>query len=114
MTDYEARQQRFMRHSQERRLGNLSTNLNRIALYSEQGSDPNEIRYFIQETKHFTDWASQEASLEVQMELVEIQRQLSKWTLHWDKTWQNTELRQRMNETSRAWSEKVLEWAGIR
>jgi hypothetical protein len=114
MTEHEARQERFMRHPQQRRLGNLSTNLNRIALYTEQGSDQNEIRYFIQETKHFTDWASQEANLEVQVELVEIQRQLARWTLHWDETWQNTASRQSMNAVSREWSEKVLKWAGIK
>ena len=69
MNDNATRQERFMRHSQQRRLGNLSTNLNRIALYSEQNGAQDEIHYFIQETKHFAEWASLEASFEVQVEL---------------------------------------------
>jgi hypothetical protein len=113
MIDLESRQERFMRHPQERRLGNLSTNLNRIALYSDQNADPEEIRYFIRETKYLTEWASIDASLEIQVQLAEIQRDLARWTIHWDSTWNDSRNLERMKSDSRAWSEKVLGWANL-
>jgi hypothetical protein len=113
MIDFESCQERFMRHPQERRLGNLSTNLNRIALYSDQNADPEEIRYFIRETKYLTEWASIDASLEIQVQLAVIQRNLARWTIHWDSTWNDSGNRERMKSDSRAWSEKILEWANL-
>ena len=113
MNDLLARQERFLRHAQPRQFGNLSTNLNRIALYTDQGATPDQILYFINESKHFTEWTALDANLEIQIELLEMQRQISRWTMLWNEVWNNLEKRQEMQAKARAMSEKLLEWAGL-
>jgi hypothetical protein len=113
MNDFAARQERFMKHAQPRRLGNLSTNLNRIAAYAEAGSSATEILYFITESKHFAEWSALEADFETQVQLCEMQRAMAKWTIHWQETWNDQDQRDFMKAQARAMSHTLLQQAGL-
>ena len=42
-----------------------------------------------------------------------MQRQISRWTMHWNEVWNNLEKRQEMQKNARVMSAKLLEWAGL-
>jgi hypothetical protein len=114
MTGFAAKQQRFMRAPLERRLGNLSTNLNRISLYAAGDDSKKEVHYFIHESKHFIEWTADALTLEQTYELVRFQVRLSHWQRTWDSIWDDPAQRALVQAEAKAWSERLLQWAGYK
>jgi len=110
MKTFEERRERYMRFSMDRRVGNLATNVNRLALFLEQDHSSADTFYLLRETQYLVDWTSLEMNLENQVELLELQRQLSRWKLKWDQIWTNDLERQKVQTQARAWAEKLLGW----
>ena len=110
MKTFEERRERYMRFSMDRRVGHLSTNVNRLALFLEQEHSSDDTFYLLRETQYLVDWTSLEMNLENQVELLELQRQLSRWKLKWDHIWTDDLERQKVQIQARAWAEKLLSW----
>jgi hypothetical protein len=110
ITNYAQRREKYTRQSVPRRLGNLSSNLNRIATYSDGSFCKESIFELIRESQYFAEWTIADTPLEIILNLVEMQRQLARWKVHWDKTWEDPEQKLRMQHDAKQWSDKLIDW----
>jgi hypothetical protein len=109
----DARKERYLRDPLPVRRGNLASNLARIRSIATQPDLGEAARRVIRESKHFAEWAGKDADLQVQIELVELQRQLARWQFKWREIWDDIERRASLAEQAGAWSEKILESSGL-
>jgi hypothetical protein len=109
----EARKERYLRDPLPMRLGNLASNLARIRSIATQTALGEATKRVVRESKHFVEWAGKDAELEVQIELVELQRQLARWQFKWDEIWNDQEKRNSIAEQAGIWSEKILDRSGL-
>lgn len=71
------------------------------------------VKNILEESKFFIEWTVLETTLEVQTELVALQRQLSLWHYGWNVLWADETLRQAVAEKAGRWSQRVLEASGL-
>src|SRR5262245_4185456 len=91
MKNLAAIQERCLRDPLPVRLGGLAANLTRIESFSNHDVLRDVVESLLNESKHFIEWAAADADLAVQIELVEIQRQLARWHLALVNIWLNSE-----------------------
>jgi hypothetical protein len=109
----DARKERFLRDSLPVRLGNLASNLARIRSIATQPELGEAAKRVVRESKHFVEWAGKDAEIEVQIELVELQRQLARWQFKWPEIWNDHEKRNSVAEQAGVWSKKILDRSGL-
>jgi hypothetical protein len=111
--DFPQRREKYMRQPMPRRLGNLASNLNRIATYSDGSFSKESIFELVRESQYFAEWTAEGASLELTQSIVDMQRQLAKWKLHWDEVWQDENRKSQMQKQAKAWSDHIIEHSGL-
>ncbi len=109
-TNFEPRREKYLRQAVPRRLGNLASNLNRIATYSNGSFSKEGIFELIRESQYFAEWTIGAAPPEIALNLVEMQRQLARWKIHWDKTWDDPPQKLQMQNDAKQWSDKLIDW----
>ena len=77
--------ERFLRDPLPIRLGNLASDLARIASWSDHPADHDVVASVLEESKCFCEWAAPDAPLETQVVLAELQRAIVKWERGWLK-----------------------------
>ncbi|HKQ76209.1 MAG TPA: hypothetical protein VJ810_21120 [Blastocatellia bacterium] len=109
----EARKERYLRDPLPVRLGNLASNLARIKSIATQPELSEATKRVIRESEHFVEWAGKDAELQVQIELVELQRHLARWQFNWHEISNDLEKRNSVAEQAGLWSEKILDRSGL-
>lgn len=113
MTDPVALRARFLRDASPRRLGNLAANLARIETFSAEPEHRDVVRHLAEESAFFIEWAAPDAALDVQGQLLVLQRTLVRWIRTWDETWSDPQQRQIMTKTAGQWARELLQIAGL-
>jgi hypothetical protein len=109
----ESRKERYIRDSLPVRLGNLASNLARLKSFSQAPEMSDAAGRIMRESMRFIEWSAGDAALTVQIELIELQRQLARWQLELAEIWNDSWKRTSLAEQAGAWSEKVLERSGL-
>jgi hypothetical protein len=109
----DTRKERYLRDPLPVRLGNLASNLARIKSIATRPDLGEAAKRVIRESKHFVEWAGKDADLQIQIELVELQRQLAWWQFKWNEIWNDLERRASLAEQAGAWSQKILDHSGL-
>ena len=109
----DARKERYLRDPLPVRLGNLASNLARIRSIATRPELGDAAKRVIRESKHFVEWAGKDAELQVQIELVELQRQLARWQFKWHEISNDLEKRNSVAAQAGVWSEKILDRSGL-
>lgn len=105
--------ERYLRDPLPTRLGGLAANLARIQSFSSHPEHREVVEGLLDESERFIEWAAPDAALQLQTELVELQRQLVQWHRNWSSIWDDPAQRAMVAETAGAWSRKVLEQSGL-
>ena len=105
--------ERYLRDPLPIRLGGLAANLARIQSFSDHPKNREVVRNILEESKFFIEWTASEAKLEIQIELVALQRQLSLWQYAWNVLWTDETLRQSVAAKAGRWSQQLLEASGL-
>lgn len=113
MKNQDVIKERYLRDPLPIRLGGLAANLARIESFSDHPASREAVSDLLEESKYFIEWTALEAELEVQAELVEIQRQLAQWQYRWDQLWADTDERAAMAKQAGVWSLRILEHSGL-
>lgn len=113
MNNEAAIKERYLRDPLPIRLGGLAANLARVQSFSEHPKNRDVVKNILEESKFFIEWTARETTLEVQTELVALQRQLSLWQYGWNVLWADETLRQAVAEKAGHWSQRVLEASGL-
>jgi hypothetical protein len=113
MNDLGALRDRFMRDPLAVRLGNLASSLAQIHSLSGHDGHRGGVAKFVEESALYIEWAAPDATLELQILLLEIQRNLVQWKRQWTALWDDTTRRTEAARKARAWSEQVLAASGL-
>ena len=105
----DALRERYLRDPLPIRLGNLASDLARIASCSENPKNHEVVMSVLEESKYFAEWAAAEAPPETQAILAEVQLQLALW----HRRWLQGHPEPLMQHEVRRWSDQLLEHSGL-
>ncbi|MGH9844008.1 MAG: hypothetical protein ACREEM_35175 [Blastocatellia bacterium] len=109
----QTRKERYLRDPLPVRLGNLASNLSRMKSFARHTTMADAARKVVYESENFIEWTAADATIEVQVELVELQRLLAGWQLGWDEIWAEDERRGSVAAQADAWAKRILERSGL-
>ena len=113
MKDRSTLRERFLRDHLSVQLGNIASNLARIAYFITREMDQEDIAELFDESKVMVEWAAPSATLEQQFTLVELQRWLVRSRFGWTDI--STDAIQRANVVNKAqqWSDQLIAISGL-
>ncbi|MGB2705272.1 MAG: hypothetical protein WBC74_00195 [Candidatus Omnitrophota bacterium] len=85
----------------------------KISTFLENLKNRKAAEDILEESKFFIEWTAQEASLEVQAVLSEIQLKLALWQRHLAQKRENVREIEEVKNATKAWSNNLLEISGI-
>ena len=111
----ESRHQRFIQFPIATRLGHLATNLARISSFVKIPGN-NATFGVLEESRAFIEWCAPDLladRVDDAAQLVDIQRELTRWYWIWNKAQNDPVQRAQLAEQAQAWSDQVLEMSGL-
>lgn len=101
----------YLQSDTSTQLDRLVANLTRIKVLTQEGTDDQRTYDLIRESQFFIEWIVSNLNLESRLtlatELVELQRQLSRWKLHWSELWVSPDDRLQIAKLAQEWSDRV-------
>jgi hypothetical protein len=101
----------YLQHDVSTQLGRLVENLAQIKALAQAGTEEQRAQDLIRESQFFVEWIvpnlNLDTSLELATELVELQRQLSRWKLHWSVLWSSPDDRLQVAVHVQEWSDRL-------
>jgi glycosyltransferase A (GT-A) superfamily protein (DUF2064 family) len=95
------------------RMERLAQNFWRIGAMSLDEVAPETVLEIVRESKVFIELTAIDLDVDSAFELAQIQRQLSRWHVHWLETWTSDTSRIEISTLSQAWANRIREMAGI-
>lgn len=101
----------YLQHDISTQLGHLVENLTQIKALAQAGVEEKCAQDLIRESQFFIEWVvpnlNLDTNLELATELVELQRQLSRWKLHWSVLWSNPGDRLQITADAQDWGDRI-------
>ncbi len=113
MKDWQERQQSFSRYKVSFRLGNLASSLAHIKSFAGNESHKELVKTFVEESKFFIEWTAVDMDIDRAAELADMQIQLARWQLTWDRIWADPAELVKVVNTAKLWSDRVLDMSGL-
>lgn len=102
----------YLQNGTSTQLDRLAANLTRIEALAQVDTEAQLAQDLIRESQFCIEWIVSNLHLETRLdlatELVELQRQLSRWKLHWSALWPNPGDRSPIARQAHEWSNRVL------
>lgn len=95
------------------RLERLSQNFLQMGSLSVDGRDAEVVLETLRESKVFLELTAIDLDVDSAFELAQIQRQLSRWQIHWLETWANDPSRLEISTLTQTWANRIREMAGV-
>jgi len=105
--------ERYLRDSLPVRLGGLAANLARVRSFSDNPAHRDVVERLLEESIWFIEWAAPDAPIDVQIALVDCQRQLARWRHGWALVWGDPAQRTAVAERAGMWSQQLLTLSGL-
>lgn len=99
---------RYLADSAPVRLAGLAANLARIASFTLGGASFESVLSLLEESKYFIEWTAREVPLETQIQLLDLQRQLVRWTALWSQVSVQAHMQQELSATAHQWADRTL------
>lgn len=100
----------YLEHDISTQLSRLGENLTQIKALAQAGGEEQCAQDLIRESQFFIEWVvptlNLDTDLKLATELVELQRQLSRWKLHWSGLWSNSGDRLHIAKCAQEWSDR--------
>jgi hypothetical protein len=95
------------------RLERLSQNFLQMGSLSAEGKDAESVLEILRECKVFLELTAIDIDVDSAFELAQIQRQLSRWQIHWLETWGSDGSRLEISALAQTWANRIQEMAGV-
>ena len=115
MRDWNRLRERYLSDETPTRLGNIASNMARIRSFCRNMTNRDAAIGIFQENKYFLEWAGTDTNTDIETvtELLELQRQLTRWQTHWAEIWDNPEEKQKVADRSQFWADRILQLSGL-
>ena len=101
----------YLQSDQAAQISHLVLNLARIQLLARSHSQELVAQHLVRESQFLIEWTVLTLNLDQDLsfatELVELQRLLSAWKLHWSELWENASDRNQIAEQAEDWSHRL-------
>jgi hypothetical protein len=102
----------YLKHDTSTQLNRLAANLTQLKALAQAATEEQRAQDLIRESQFFIEWMVPSLNLETELdlvtELVELQRQLSRWKLHWASLWKSSGDRSQIVRCSQEWNDRLL------
>jgi hypothetical protein len=95
------------------RLERLAENFLNMVSLSQEAQNSDAVLEILQESQVFLELTAIDLEVDRAFELAQIQRQLSRWHLHWSEIWATDESRLTIAHVAQPWVARVREMAGV-
>lgn len=95
------------------RMERLAQNFLRMGSMSLDGVEAEAVLAIVKESKIFIELTAIDLDIDSAFELAQIQRQLSRWDVHWLETWTSDASRVEISTVSQSWANRIQEMAGV-
>jgi hypothetical protein len=95
------------------RLDRLAQHFLRLASLSLDVTNESAVLVIVRESKVFLELTAIDLEVEAAYELAQMQRQLSRWHVHWRKVWADEAARLEISRVTQTWASRVREMAGV-
>lgn len=113
MRDWESYRERFVRDPLPIRLGGIAANLARITSFSSHDHKSDTVREMLEDSKYLIEWTAPVADLDTQVELLELERLLTRWYYTWQPIWNDIVRRRAIEKEASRWSDHLLDLSGL-
>lgn len=107
----------YLQNDTATQLGRLAANLTQIKALAQAGTEEQLAQDLIRESQFFIEWIVPSLDLKTELnlatELVELQRQLSRWKLYCSRLWSSSSDRLQIARHSQEWSDRLLNLSGL-
>ncbi|MBW4471570.1 MAG: hypothetical protein KME45_14355 [Stenomitos rutilans HA7619-LM2] len=101
----------YLEHDVSTQLGQLVENLTQIKALAQAGTEEQLAQDLIRESQFFIEWVvpslNLDTNIELATQLVELQRQLSRWKLQWSTLWSSPSDRLQVAADVQQWSDRL-------
>ena len=101
----------YLQTDRATQLASLALNLTRIQTLATHQIESSTAHHLVRESQFFIEWTVPTLNLETDFtlatELVDLQRQLSQWKLHWTEVWETERERQQLVDQAQTWCERL-------
>ena len=105
--------ERYLRDSMPVRLGGLAANLARVRSFSDNPAHRDVVERLLEESSWFIEWVAPDAPIDVQVALLDCQRQLVRWRRGWADAWGDATRRAALAKRAGMWSQQFLAHSGL-
>lgn len=95
------------------RLDRLAQNFLWMASLSFDAVNGSAVLAIVRESKVFLELTAIDLEVEAAYELAQMQRQLSRWHVHWLEVWADEAARLEISRVAETWASRVGEMAGV-
>jgi hypothetical protein len=95
------------------RLERLAQNFLQMASLSLDGVNGEAVLGIVRESKVFLELTAIDLDVDSAFELAQMQRQLSRWHIHWLSTWASDSNSLEISTLSQTWANRIREMAGV-
>lgn len=113
MTDEVILQERYLRDTTPRRLGNLASSVKRLGRFISMSEFDRTVHELAQECRLFARWAASEVEYETSLALRELQTDLETWQKFYAQRKGDENWRASINHACTQWSQRLLELSGL-
>ena len=110
---WRALRESFMRLGLPWRMGELAVSLSRVRSSAEHRERQQDVKRFLDECAHFSEWLTPDMQPHWQADLAELKQVLTDWLAHWPSIWENVEQRGLVTTQAGIWSDKFLQHSGL-
>jgi hypothetical protein len=109
----EKKKARYLQDATDIRLGGIAANLARVRSFGRDPDNSKSVIFLLRETRFFIDWTAPDVSLEIAIELRDLQRLITRWLIAWEHIWTDETERQIVLQTAKDWSDRLLQRSGL-
>lgn len=113
MNNWTAEELAFRCERLSMRLEKLSQNFLQMSTLSVNAVNAEATLEIIRESKVFLELTAIDLDVDSAFELAQMQRQLSRWHLHWAETWANDSSRLEISDLAQTWAKRIQQMAGV-
>ena len=113
MNNWTAEELAFRCERLSMRLEKLAQGFLRMSALCVEMTNAGSVLEIVRESKVFLELTAIDLDVDSAFELAQMQRQLSRWHMHWTETWASDSGRLEISRLAQTWANRIQEMVGV-